>query len=87
MADSDALATFLRSRRDLLKPVDVGLAEGGGRRVAGLRREEVAMLAGISAEYYQRLEQGRERQPSDQVLESLPSRYSSTTTPPSTCAT
>jgi transcriptional regulator with XRE-family HTH domain len=71
MADSDALATFLRSRRDLLKPVDVGLAEGGGRRVAGLRREEVAMLAGISAEYYQRLEQGRERQPSDQVLESL----------------
>jgi transcriptional regulator with XRE-family HTH domain len=71
MADSDALATFLRSRRDLLKPVDVGLAEGEGRRVAGLRREEVAMLAGISAEYYQRLEQGRERRPSDQVLESL----------------
>jgi transcriptional regulator with XRE-family HTH domain len=65
------LATFLRARRDLLKPADVGLAEGERRRVAGLRREEVAMLAGISAEYYLRLEQGRERQPSDQVLESL----------------
>src|SRR5437588_2736969 len=62
---------FLRARRDLLKPADVGLAEGERRRVAGLRREEVAMLAGISSEYYLRLEQGRERQPSDQVLESL----------------
>jgi transcriptional regulator with XRE-family HTH domain len=49
----------------------VGLAEGERRRVSGLRREEVAMLAGISSEYYLRLEQGRERQPSDQVLESL----------------
>jgi transcriptional regulator with XRE-family HTH domain len=71
MPDPQALATFLRARRDLLKPADVGLAEGERRRVAGLRREEVAMLAGISAEYYLRLEQGRERQPSDQVLESL----------------
>jgi transcriptional regulator with XRE-family HTH domain len=73
MPDQQALATFLRARRDLLKPTDVGLAEGERRRVAGLRREEVAMLAGISAEYYLRLEQGRERQPSDQVLEGLAS--------------
>ena len=71
MPDQQALATFLRAGRDLLKPADVGLAEGERRRVAGLRREEVAMLAGISAEYYLRLEQGRERQPSDQVLEGL----------------
>ncbi|OBA72099.1 transcriptional regulator [Mycobacterium sp. 1554424.7] len=71
MREQQALATFLRARRDLLKPADVGLAEGERRRVAGLRREEVAMLAGISSEYYLRLEQGRERQPSDQVLESL----------------
>ena len=73
MAEQQALATFLRARRGLLKPADVGLAEGERRRVAGLRREEVAMLAGISAEYYLRLEQGRERQPSDQVLEGLAS--------------
>ncbi|OBI87611.1 helix-turn-helix domain-containing protein [Mycobacterium sp. 1245805.9] len=73
MPDRQALATFLRARRDLLKPADVGLAEGERRRVAGLRREEVAMLAGISSEYYLRLEQGRERQPSDQVLEGLAS--------------
>lgn len=71
MPEQQALATFLRARRDLLKPADVGLAEGERRRVSGLRREEVAMLAGISAEYYLRLEQGRERQPSDQVLEGL----------------
>jgi transcriptional regulator with XRE-family HTH domain len=71
MPDRQALATFLRARRDLLKPADVGLAEGERRRVMGLRREEVAMLAGISTEYYLRLEQGRERQPSDQVLEGL----------------
>jgi transcriptional regulator with XRE-family HTH domain len=71
MPDQQSLATFLRARRDLLKPVDVGLAEGERRRVRGLRREEVAMLAGISAEYYLRLEQGRDRQPSDQVLEAL----------------
>jgi transcriptional regulator with XRE-family HTH domain len=71
MVEPKELATFLRARRDLLQPVDVGLPVGERRRVAGLRREEVAMLAGISAEYYLRLEQGREGQPSDQVLESL----------------
>jgi transcriptional regulator with XRE-family HTH domain len=71
MAEPSGLATFLRTRRDLLKPADVGLPDGDRRRVAGLRREEVAMLAGISTEYYLRLEQGRERGPSDQVLEGL----------------
>jgi transcriptional regulator with XRE-family HTH domain len=64
---------FFRRVAICSSPADVGLVEGDRRRVAGLRREEVAMLAGISAEYYLRLEQGRERQPSDRVLESLAS--------------
>src|ERR1700704_2873168 len=54
-----------------LKPADVGLPDSERRRVTGLRREEVAMLAGISTEYYLRLEQGRECQPSDQALDNL----------------
>ncbi|WNG87802.1 helix-turn-helix transcriptional regulator [Mycobacterium sp. ITM-2016-00317] len=61
------LAEFLRQHRARLQPSDVGLPAGSRRRVAGLRREEVASLAGISADYYHRIEQGRER-PSDQVL-------------------
>jgi transcriptional regulator with XRE-family HTH domain len=65
------LATFLRARRELLKPADVGLPDRERRRVEGLRREEVAMLAGISTEYYLRLEQGRDHQPSEQVIEGL----------------
>src|SRR5919206_4766148 len=65
------LAAFLRARRSELTPSDVGLPEGGTqRRVAGLRREEVAQLAAISIDYYTRLEQGR-MQPSAQVLASL----------------
>ena len=71
METASALASFLRARRELVKPADVGLPDGDRRRVEGLRREEVAMLAGISAEYYLRLEQGRDHQPSDQVLEGL----------------
>src|ERR1700730_13392017 len=71
METSGGLAGFLRARRELLKPVDVGLPGGERRRVEGLRREEVAMLAGISTEYYLRLEQGRDHQPSDQVLDGL----------------
>src|ERR1700758_548831 len=71
MEASRGLAGFLRARRELLKPDDVGLQGGERRRVEGLRREEVAMLAGISAEYYLRLEQGRDHQPSDQVLDGL----------------
>lgn len=65
------LGDYLRARREQVSPDSVGLPAGGVRRVAGLRREEVAMLAGISADYYLRLEQGRDRNPSTQVLESL----------------
>src|ERR1700741_4442574 len=71
METSSGLAAFLRARRELLKPADVGLPDSERRRVNGLRREEGAMLAGISTEYYLRLEQGRDHQPSDQVLEGL----------------
>ena len=65
------IGDFLRSRRDALQPEDVGLVREAGRRVPGLRREEVAALAGISPEYYLRLEQGRDHQPSQQVLSAL----------------
>ena len=65
------IGDFLRARRALVGPEDAGLPVTGVRRVAGLRREEVALLAGISNEYYLRLEQGRDRNPSVQVLESL----------------
>jgi transcriptional regulator with XRE-family HTH domain len=70
MADNQ-LGEYLRARRELVRPDDVGLPAVGVRRVAGLRREEVALLAGISADYYLRLEQGRDRNPSVQVVESL----------------
>ncbi|MBN9742169.1 XRE family transcriptional regulator [Amycolatopsis sp. A1MSW2902] len=67
------LGDFLRARRGGLKPEEIGLPDGfdGGRRVSGLRRSEVAQLAGVSTEYYTRLEQGRARQPSEQVLHAL----------------
>jgi transcriptional regulator with XRE-family HTH domain len=65
------LAEFLRARRALLQPEEVGLVDGRPRRVAGLRRDELADLAGISPEYYTRLEQGRDRHPSEQVLDAL----------------
>lgn len=71
VTEGSALAQFLRARRNLIQPADVGLPAGGRRRVAGLRREEVAMLANISTDYYLRLEQGREEHPSDQVLNAL----------------
>jgi transcriptional regulator with XRE-family HTH domain len=71
MESSNTLGDFLRARRELVKPEDVGLRKVGLRRVPGLRREEVAMLAGISSDYYLRLEQGRDRHPSVQVLDSL----------------
>jgi transcriptional regulator with XRE-family HTH domain len=63
------LGVFLRASRSRVEPADAGLAGGvSGRRVRGLRREEVAVLAGVSADYYARLEQGRERNPSAQVI-------------------
>ncbi|MBO0608409.1 helix-turn-helix domain-containing protein [Myceligenerans salitolerans] len=67
----NALGTYLRARRELVTPEQAGIPDHGVRRVPGLRREEVAMLAGISADYYLRLERGRDRKPSVQVLESI----------------
>ncbi|MCT2591599.1 helix-turn-helix domain-containing protein [Streptomyces sp. N2-109] len=64
------LAAFLKSRRDRIRPADVGLPTGPRRRVPGLRREEVAQLAGLSADYYTELERGS-AQPSAQVLAAL----------------
>jgi len=66
-----ALADLLRSRRERLQPVDVGLPGGPRRRTRGLRREEVAQLAAISTTYYTFLEQGRDVHPSRQVLDAL----------------
>ncbi|WP_345528617.1 helix-turn-helix transcriptional regulator [Nocardioides endophyticus] len=71
MSDDNRLGDYLRARRELVTPESVGIPAHGVRRVAGLRREEVAMLAGISADYYLRLEQGRDRNPSLQILEAL----------------
>ena len=65
------LGDFLRARRQRTTPEDLGLEPGPRRKVDGLRREEVAMLAGLSADYYQRLEQGRNVRPSDAVLDAL----------------
>src|SRR5580704_19222062 len=74
--DPAALGQLLRSRRERLVPADVGLPAGlsaGRRRTAGLRREEVAMLAHLSVTYYTFLEQGRPVRPSGQVLDALAS--------------
>src|ERR1700722_13766468 len=74
MSDNDRanpLGSYLRARRALVTPEQAGLAPGANRRVPGLRREEVALLAGISADYYLRLERGRDKNPSVQVLEAL----------------
>ncbi|MFJ4175779.1 helix-turn-helix transcriptional regulator [Microbacterium sp. NPDC089696] len=69
--DREALAEFLVSRREQLRPADVGLGAGVRRRTPGLRREEVAQLAAMSTDYYARLEQRRGPQPSVQILASL----------------
>lgn len=65
------LAEVLRAWRDRVRPHEVGLPDGGGRRAPGLRREELAALAGVSVEYVVRLEQGRARNPSVQMLGAL----------------
>ncbi len=70
-ARNSELGAFLRSCRARVEPLDVGLPLAGRRRVRGLRREEVAHLAGVSPDYYTRLEQGRQRTASPQVLDSL----------------
>ena len=66
--DKQELGAFLRSRRERLRPQDAGLPAGPRRRTPGLRREEIAVLAHISTEYYVRLEQGRAPRPSGEVL-------------------
>ena len=65
------LGAFLKSRRDRIRPADVGLPMGPRRRVPGLRRDEVAQLAGASTEYYSELERGAGTQPSEQMLAAL----------------
>ncbi|MDQ8043884.1 MAG: helix-turn-helix transcriptional regulator [Solirubrobacteraceae bacterium] len=70
-SDDHRLGDFLRARRERLDPEAVGLSDYGRRRVKGLRREELAMLAGVSAPYYARLEQGRDTHPSPQILAAL----------------
>jgi transcriptional regulator with XRE-family HTH domain len=70
-AKANELGDYLRARRDQIRPEEVGLVRGARRRAPGLRREELAMLAGISAEYYLRLERGRDKNPSRQILDAL----------------
>jgi transcriptional regulator with XRE-family HTH domain len=69
--DRAGLGDFLRRRRELLRPTEVGLVPGPRRRTPGLRREEVAQLAGLSVDYYTRLEQARGPHPSEPVVASL----------------
>jgi transcriptional regulator with XRE-family HTH domain len=69
--DRVALADFLRRRREALQPADVGLLQGQRRRTSGLRREEVAVLSGMSTDYYARLEQQRGPQPSEQMVAAI----------------
>jgi len=71
MPRSTDLGEFLAARRARVRPEDVGLPEYGRRRVPGLRREELAQLAGVSVDYYVRLEQGRATHPSAEVLDAL----------------
>ena len=71
MIDRQGLAEFLRRRRELLRPSDAGLPGGSRRRTPGLRREEVAMLAGVSVDHYTRLEQGRGSAPSAGVVTAI----------------
>jgi transcriptional regulator with XRE-family HTH domain len=72
MAEENLVGEYLRARRELVPPQDVGLPDPSSRRrVPGLRREEVALLAGVSSDYYVRLEQGRDQHPSPQVIDAL----------------
>src|SRR6476646_2572466 len=71
MVSDNELGLFLRVRREAVVPADVGLPSGPRRRTSGLRRSEVAALADVSVEYVTRLEQGRDRRPSPQVLGAL----------------
>ncbi len=65
------LGSFLRARRESITPVEVGLPSGGRRRTPGLRRSELATIAGVSVDYLIRLEQGRDRNPSGAIIAAL----------------
>ncbi|MFF2555049.1 helix-turn-helix transcriptional regulator [Nocardia sp. NPDC058058] len=69
--DDNQLGSFLRSRREKVDAASAGVVHTARRRVTGLRREELALLAGVSPSYYTRIEQGRDRHPSREVLEAL----------------
>ena len=71
MDGTNELGDFLRARRNEVTPAAAGIPVVGDRRVPGLRREEVALLAGLSTDYYARLEQGRELRPSEQVVNAV----------------
>jgi transcriptional regulator with XRE-family HTH domain len=71
MQSGNALGEYLRARRELVSPESAGISHIGRRRVPGLRRDELSLLAGVSTDYYVRLEQGRDRNPSAHVLDSL----------------
>jgi transcriptional regulator with XRE-family HTH domain len=71
MQPGNALGEYLRARRELVSPESAGIPHIGRRRVPGLRRDELSLLAGVSTDYYVRLEQGRDRNPSPQVLDAL----------------
>jgi len=72
VSDGNDIGEFLRTRRDRVQPADAGLPTyGDRRRVPGLRREEVALLAGVSVEYYTRIERGRAGAVSDDVIECI----------------
>ncbi|GAA2824717.1 helix-turn-helix transcriptional regulator [Kitasatospora aburaviensis] len=71
LSRGNPLGEYLRARREQLPPELAGITAAGHRRVSGLRREEVALLAGVSTDYYTRLEQGRERNPSRQLLHAV----------------
>jgi transcriptional regulator with XRE-family HTH domain len=69
--DDNQLGSFLRSRRERIDAASVGVVDTKRRRVKGLRREELALLAGLSPSYYTRIEQGRDRHPSAEILQAL----------------
>lgn len=71
MGQSAEFGRFLRAMRGRLSPQEAGLPAAGGRRVPGLRREEIALMAGVSTDYYTRLEQGRNIHPSRSVLDAV----------------
>ncbi len=85
VASAGHLAAFLRARRELTNASDAGMGTGSRRRIRWLRREEVADIAGISRDYYTRLEQGRDLHPSASVIAALGRALDLMLTPWPTC--